>query len=305
MNLSRCENSLQRRGHRFEEERWTLGQCLTNEGYEVVEAENGRIAQEILNTGSSFDLVISDIKMPRMTGLELLKWIKSQMRTPVILVTGFSEILKTQEAYDLGADGFLPKPFEPEDIFQAIKSVADSPPESKRQDFDQSYCRIAIDQFVGGSEIAYNIYIRLSKSKYVKIDNVGQNISAERIPTLKSRSVAYLYLTKDDFRKYVGFTLDLTKTVKNADHIPIEKKRTFLQQTGELIVGQLYIGGADQESFNQTKDYLDTIYSLLFDNDNAVDTLMRLNQHTEAVYTHSLGVSIYGVMIARELKFWL
>ncbi len=279
-----------------------LAMILTGEGFVITEAENGLIAQDKLNK-ETFDLVITDIKMPKLSGLELLKWIKESKSTPVILMTGFSEILKTQEAYDLGADEFLPKPFEPEDVLGAIKNISTESNQIKNTDVDYLYCKVDIDQFITGREIAYNVYVRLSNIKYVKIANKGQDIPADRIPTLKSRGVDYLYLKKEDYKHYVGFTLDLAKTLNRSTTVSTEKKKKFLHQTGEIILEKLFVDGIDQHAFSQSKDYISTVSSLLYDSDDAINSLMRLYDHADFVYVHSLGVSMYAVMIANKLKW--
>ncbi|MEN0059815.1 MAG: response regulator, partial [Bdellovibrio sp.] len=78
--------------------------------YEIMEASNGRVAQELIMM-STPDLVISDIQMPHFSGIELLEWIQAkQQQVPVILMTGFSEILETTKAHQMGAKDFIPKP---------------------------------------------------------------------------------------------------------------------------------------------------------------------------------------------------
>ena len=113
----------------------------------------GKGAQHILGL-ESFDLVISDIRMPFMDGVELLKWVKANTSIPVILITGFSEILETAEAYRLGASDFLLKPFRSEDILRSIdKAVNKDAALEPQEDVDRQYCRIPLSGFVTGSQI--------------------------------------------------------------------------------------------------------------------------------------------------------
>src|SRR3989344_8465266 len=80
---------------------------LLSKKYDVLEAANGKIARDLLIL-TSVDLVLSDIQMPHFTGVDLLEWVKKNRPSPVILMTGFSHILETQRAHELGADDFLP-----------------------------------------------------------------------------------------------------------------------------------------------------------------------------------------------------
>lgn len=84
-------------------------------GFETVLANNGEEAMEILATDSFFDLIITDIMMPYMTGFDFTKKLKEYTETkgiPVIATSAFHEWKKAREDFELVADGFVPKPVE-------------------------------------------------------------------------------------------------------------------------------------------------------------------------------------------------
>ena len=99
--------------------RHALRIILMKENYNVTEAEDGKVAQELMEK-ADFDLVISDIKMPRLDGVALFEWNKKTKNIPTILITGFSDLLETQEAFNLGVKEFLAKPFDAKEILKAI-----------------------------------------------------------------------------------------------------------------------------------------------------------------------------------------
>ncbi|MFH1384879.1 MAG: sigma-54 dependent transcriptional regulator [Candidatus Omnitrophota bacterium] len=89
----------------------SIQEALVSNGYNTTVAEDGSQAKKILQ-GSTFDIVISDIKMPGLTGLELLKYIKEvSSETLVILMTAFGTITSAIEAMKEGAFDYLTKPF--------------------------------------------------------------------------------------------------------------------------------------------------------------------------------------------------
>ena len=89
--------------------------------FDVKEAENGKSAQSMIAI-EDFHIVITDIKMPLLNGIELLHYVKrTKPKINVILMTGFSEVTETQEAYELGAREFLLKPFRKEDLLAAVE----------------------------------------------------------------------------------------------------------------------------------------------------------------------------------------
>ncbi len=98
--------------------RASVSRCLTNQSYHVTAAESGEKALELLSSGR-FDLVISDIKMPGMSGVELLgKVSEISPGTASIIMTAFATIETAIEATKLGAFHYLIKPFNVDELVQ-------------------------------------------------------------------------------------------------------------------------------------------------------------------------------------------
>ena len=98
---------------------------VISQSYLVVEAANGAEALKMLLT-ESIDLIISDVMMPKMNGIELTKQIKTNINTshvPVILLTARSSYLHKMEGFDTGADDYILKPFDESLLLSRIKSV--------------------------------------------------------------------------------------------------------------------------------------------------------------------------------------
>jgi two-component system NtrC family response regulator len=89
-----------------------LGAVLEEEGFEILTANSGRQALEILRS-SDVDLVLTDMKMPSMDGIELLEHIKEMERDlPVIMMTAYGTVDKAVEAMQKGAYSYILKPFD-------------------------------------------------------------------------------------------------------------------------------------------------------------------------------------------------
>jgi len=104
--------------------RVTLADDLATQGHDVVTAADGEEALEKLAAGP-FDVVVTDLKMPRLDGLELLKWIKQGplAEMEVVMMTAYGSIPVAVEAVKLGAFDFLTKPFRNEDIFPLLARI--------------------------------------------------------------------------------------------------------------------------------------------------------------------------------------
>jgi len=96
------------------------------EGYGVKTAVNGHQAIQILNS-SPIDLVLTDMAMPHMNGLDLSRQIKAiRPDLPIILCTGFSSEVNAERSAGAGIDRIVMKPYRPRDIGAVIREVLDS-----------------------------------------------------------------------------------------------------------------------------------------------------------------------------------
>jgi len=103
------------------------GQMLSRLGYQVTEQTNSFVAfNEFKTNPENFDLVISDMTMPNMTGDQLAKEILSiKPDIPIIICTGFSERINKNQAEKLGIKGYLMKPVVKSDMAQMVRKVLD------------------------------------------------------------------------------------------------------------------------------------------------------------------------------------
>jgi len=102
-----------------------LAETLKRKDFEVTTADNGRTAISILKN-NTFDMIITDMKMPHATGIDVLKKVKELCpKTIVIVITAFGSIENAVEAMHLGAFNYLIKPFSPDAIEAIIQKAQD------------------------------------------------------------------------------------------------------------------------------------------------------------------------------------
>ena len=107
------------------ETRGLLTESLAAAGHEVVGAESGRAAMDPLSR-REFDLVLTDLVMPGMNGLELLRWIKeSELEPEVLVLTGHAEVPTAVEAMRLGAYHYLAKPWNDAELKEVVAKAAE------------------------------------------------------------------------------------------------------------------------------------------------------------------------------------
>lgn len=95
---------------------------LKAEGYKVTHVDEGPIALDVFNE-EHFDLVILDIMLPEISGIEILKSIRKNSEIPVIMVTARDEEIDKVTGLELGADDYITKPFSVKELISRIKAV--------------------------------------------------------------------------------------------------------------------------------------------------------------------------------------
>lgn len=150
--------------------RKTLARILQQAGFEVTTAESAEQGLDYLKS-SSFDLVLTDLRLPGIQGMQALKAIHtSQPSLPVILFTAQPDVNSAVEALRQGATDYLLKPIKPEAIIERARAILTKRQNEKRK-----------------QEIALQIEALQSELKRLEDGKTTENVSAEAIHTEKER----------------------------------------------------------------------------------------------------------------------
>ena len=93
---------------------------LTHEGYQVEKAFDGRTGLSMAEA-QEYDLLLLDVMLPGLSGLELLRRLRRTKQTPVIMVTARDQVMDKVTGLDMGADDYITKPFEIEELLARIR----------------------------------------------------------------------------------------------------------------------------------------------------------------------------------------
>lgn len=139
--------------------RFSLSETLKGEGYSVIEAGDGNAAIEIFKEEEP-DLIILDLKIPRISGMEVLRKVKEITNdVPIIIITGHGDISSAVSAMKLGAFDYLTKPLDMEDLKLAVKKALESTSLKREvQLLRERYLKeLGLDSIVAESEAMKNI----------------------------------------------------------------------------------------------------------------------------------------------------
>jgi len=167
---------------------------LIENKYLVTTAKNAEDALQKIQI-IEFDLIILDIMMPGKSGLEFIKENKDKLITPIILLTAKGEPNERIEGLEIGADDYLPKPFEPKELILRIQNIIEKTKKNYQRKVIE-FQNIKIDlnkQLIFKKENEYKINNTEKKILEKMINNPGKTFSREDIGMLidldKERSI--------------------------------------------------------------------------------------------------------------------
>lgn len=286
---------------------------LIQKDVDVTTANDGAQAVELLQN-NDFDLVLSDFKMPKMTGIQVFEWTKEHKPTPFVLMTGYSDISSAEDAKSIGLSGFLPKPFNFDSLNELVDNLmADKyvTAEPARKDISTNeteektlgeYLKIPIGHFFCDHQISYSIYLDV-KGSYKKIAHKGDDLDKDRIQKYQDKGVEYFYLTKEDFINYVNLQLSMTRSHVSITGSSPRKNIKLVSNILQDIYSKAYIDGIDQDLYESSVKTIELALTSACNSEDVCFLMNDLKSKTPDLYTHSLQVCLVSVATAKKLGY--
>ena len=162
-----------------------IGDCLYDEGYDVLLAYDGESAIENIYRNHDIEMIILDIMMPKVDGLDVCKKIREKVNCPIIFVSAKSRTLDKLLGLEIGADDYIEKPFVVEELVARVKAHLRR--EKRRNNITKNIINIGDIEIHKDSYEVYlnNKLIDLSTREFQLFlylcENVGQVLSREQI----------------------------------------------------------------------------------------------------------------------------
>ena len=205
----------------------SLKEFLTDEGFNVYSCTNGADAIAFLSK-TPVQLVLSDISMPKMTGLEFYKEFREKLdsagRIPFVIMTGFADIISVENAFKLGVNELIAKPFDLETISLVLNYLTHS--QKAFGSTKENYFSVPLEEFILSKTSDYDIYLRLA-DKFIKVTKSGQEFTAQRLENFAKKGATHIYLDHKDFAKYTDLQFAIANSI-NSRPIDVIKKTKIM-----------------------------------------------------------------------------
>ena len=156
---------------------------LSHEGYETDKATNGREGLEKIESGG-YDLVILDIMLPELNGIEVLRRARRTTDVPVILLTAIDSVTDKVSGLDMGANDYITKPFAIEELLARIRAIlrssekaAEKAPEPAEKEEDGSILSCSgVEMNTDSHEVTYNGQpVELTNREFILLRTLMEN----------------------------------------------------------------------------------------------------------------------------------
>lgn len=146
---------------------------LRRENFEVTPVYDGQ-AGEVQALENQHDIIILDIMLPSKDGLDVLRDIRGKIKTPILMLTAKGDDLDRIIGFEMGADDYLPKPFNPRELVARIKALL------RRVQMDRS------DEEVSDSSISAGSIVLKTKSREVFVDHRKADLTSTEFNVLRT-----------------------------------------------------------------------------------------------------------------------
>ena len=185
---------------------------LIHEGYEIIKTNNGRTGLEIAEKGE-VDLIILDIMLPELNGLEVLRRLRKTSDIPVIMLTARDAVMDKVSGLDAGADDYITKPFAIEELLARIRTALKKRVVTMKKDTDLIKCGLlSLDKM--RHRVTYDdIEIELTNREFTLLQILmeNKNIVLNR-DTLMEKVCGYDYIGEtnliDVYIRYLRTKID-------------------------------------------------------------------------------------------------
>ncbi len=250
----------------------SLADYLSSEGHHVTQCNDVHKAFELLNSVDDVDLVLSDIRMPEMSGIDLYQKYKlvDRKHAAFVLMTGHTDLMNVKLAYSIGIQELLAKPFD----LSVLKLVVDYVLETSDSygSDDDRYFSIQIEDLMVSSNSQYNLYLKIN-NKFICVTKTGQEFTPQRLKNLSEKGVKYIYLSSADYAKYTDLQFAIANSIKMRPMDNAKKTKAF-NHLITTVSKNTVINNMDKETLARALNAFENYAQVAFNNSQMAEMLI-------------------------------
>jgi len=241
-----------------------IGEILRRAGHEVQIAEDGEKALDVLASGKEFDMLLLDMNMPEVSGLDVLKqfrFMDTSAKTPVVMLSADAMLETIRECRKAGANDYLTKPVEMNDLLETVARF--SQPQTDKSDEEQQHPVLPdkADEVIDTSRLDEFAWMSESSEKIAKFISLYESSGREHLSVLDKAAAKgdkTTFLNEEHAFKGAAATMGAVKVA--ALCCEIEDHRSSLCQSAMLNYREK-LQSAFYQSLKGLHSYLETLHA--------------------------------------------
>jgi putative nucleotidyltransferase with HDIG domain len=290
--------------------------------YDVHTVINGKEAQLTMYNTQYF-AVIMNYATENHSCLQVLKFIKTNYTNQrvIVLLNDKARIdsgeVTEEKLKKLGVSELAVRPFEIshiKELLEGHQSLSDLMMSMNKKEGvsdetevamgDDSFTSIKIDEFYSSAAVLFDIYIKLSQDKYLKILHTGDTFSKERLDKYKNeKKVENLYFHNSDRRKFIQYNNFLTKKLIDNKNVPVYNKVNILKNVTEKFIEEAFTVGIKPQVIEQGKEVCESVFQLIEKQTDLYTILKSYQDFDPTAYSHAFLVTLYSTAIIKQFEW--
>jgi putative nucleotidyltransferase with HDIG domain len=160
---------------------------------------------------------------------------------------------------------------------------------------------IYINEFISGSKLPVDIFIKLSDEKFIQVARAGESVQIDRLTNYKNKRVDYLYIRDIDYSNYVNQEVFVAEILIEKSKLPKETHTSVLRKAAESVIQEIEQMGFNKNTFEHAKRIANATLTLVQSQGELCALLKALHKHSNHLYTHSVAVGAISCMIGEGL----
>ncbi len=295
---------------------------FNEQSYEVATVINGRDAQLALYN-EKFFAIIMNYATENHSCIQVLKFIRANYTNQRVLLTFEDKSMfdsgdvTEEKLLKMGVADIAVKPYDfkfLKEILEGHQSLSDLMASVPRKEgvsdelevslTDENFSRIKIEEFYSSQAVLFDIYIKLSDNKYLKILHTGDTFSKERLDKYKNeKKVESLYFHNNDRRKFIQYNNFLTKKLIDNQLVPAYNKVNSLKNVTEKFIEEAFTVGIKPLVLDQGKEVCESVFKLVETQADLYSVLKSYQNFDPSAYSHAFLVTLYTTAIIKQFEW--
>jgi putative nucleotidyltransferase with HDIG domain len=218
---------------------------------------------------------------------------------PVFGIVDSSENSLLASFYQNGGKAVIQRPYTLKQIIELVAPVAFKFESQEEQDpTDAQYVPIRASDFISGSISQFNVFIKLSSGRYLKLLQAGDAFTPERLKNYLDKGVEYFYILASDQEKYVRYMSLIAKALNKSEKLSSEVKMIKTMAHGEETMKYLKKHGLSEKSMSYASNFVENVIGVVEKLDIKKDETFNQFFKDVVTYEHGVGTAMIASLIS-------